>query len=357
MMPETLTERNPAELDDLRNAYKAGTLNLYLGAGVSIDSGLPTWRQLVVSMYFRYMNIEQWQSVRPFPNYLYAIGEWYLNKTGESLDIIIRKLKSNLTDDEFLKILYDCLYNQLDENQVRNPFTETQYSNRLLMELTELAAHPNRTLNSIITYNFDDLLEQSFSKKGIDHTPVFDVSTFPRNGTLPVYHPHGFLPFRNGIPSENSTGDIILSEDDYNTIANSSNHWANLIQTSYRTQGTGLMIGLSFSDRNLRRLIDLIANIPLHTNNYIFLKRSSMPEFTEKDSKEIKDKADAIVHKMQQAGVKMATRTFDVSQQILAELFRKDEEITIKVFEEMRIKPIWYSEHKEIHDFVKAIRD
>jgi len=27
------------------------------------------------------------------------------------------------------------------------------------------------------------------------------------------------------------------------------------------------------------------------------------------------------------------------------------------VFEEMRIKPIWYTDHPEIHDFVKAIRE
>jgi hypothetical protein len=356
-MPETLKERYPAELNDLRDAYKAGKLNLYLGAGVSIDSGLPNWKQLVVSMYFRYMKIEQWQYTSPFPNYLYAIGEWYLNKTGESLDIIIRKLKSNLTEDEFMEILYACLYNQLGENWVRNPFTETQYSNRLLMELTELAAHPNRKLKSIITYNFDDLQEQSFSKKGIDYTPVFDANTFPRNGSLPVYHPHGFLPFDNDRPNRNTTGDIILSEDDYNTIANSSNHWANLIQTSYLTQGTGLMIGLSFSDRNLRRLIDLIANIPLHTNNYIFLKKSTIPDFTENDSKEIKDKADSLVKKMTEAGVKTENRALVVTQHILDELFRKDEEITVKVFEEMRIKPIWYSEHSDIHDFVKAIRE
>ena len=124
----SLQQQYSAELNDLRDAYQQGKLNLYLGAGVSADSGLPNWKQLVVSMYFRYMNIEQWYSIKPFPNYLYAIGEWYLNKTGESLDVIIRKLKSNLDEQEFLKILYNCLYNQLDETHFQNPFNNSMYS-------------------------------------------------------------------------------------------------------------------------------------------------------------------------------------------------------------------------------------
>ncbi|MGV3612062.1 MAG: SIR2 family protein [Fluviicola sp.] len=343
-------------LKDLQTAYQNGDLNLYLGAGVSAPSGLPNWKQLVVSMYFRYMNIEHWHSIRPFPNYLYAIGQWYLDKTGESLDIIIRKLKSGLHEEEFLKFLYESLYNQLDGASIKNPF-ENASTNQLLTEITALASQPNRTLNSIITYNFDDLLEQSFQSKNISYTSIFENRTFPQQGSIPIYHPHGFMPFDNNLPTLQSTGNLILSEDDYNSIANNSHHWANLIQTSRLTQGTGLMIGLSFSDRNLRRLIDLIANIPLHTNNYIFLKRNSMPEFTEKDSKDIKQKADAILDKMKHAAIKVDEEVYKNSQMILNELFRMDEIITHRVFDEMRIKPIWFSEYSEISDFVRRIRE
>ena len=343
-------------LKDLQTAYRNGDLNLYLGAGVSAKSGLPNWKQLVVSMYFRYMNIEHWHMIRPFPNYLYAIGEWYLDKTGESLDIIIRKLKTDLHEGDFLKFLYESLYNQLDGSTIKNPF-ENPEENQLLKEITALAAEPGRTINSIITYNFDDLLEQSFSSKNIPYTSVFDTNTFPANGCVPIYHPHGFIPFSNNLPVPQTTGNIILSEDDYNSIANNNHNWANLIQTCRFTQGTGLMIGLSFSDRNLRRLIDLIANIPLHTNNYIFLKRNAMPEFTEKDSQEIKQKADAILDKMKLAAIKGDEVVFENSQMILAELFRMDEHITQRVFDQMRIKPIWVTKYEEIDEFVRKIRE
>ena len=39
-------------VERLRQAYNAGNLTLYLGAGVSVGNGLPTWQQLVLAMYF-----------------------------------------------------------------------------------------------------------------------------------------------------------------------------------------------------------------------------------------------------------------------------------------------------------------
>jgi len=345
------------ELNDLRNAYRNGDLNLYLGAGVSAESGLPNWRQLVVSMYFRYMSIEQWESIKPYPNYLYAVGDWYLKETGESLDIIIRKLKANLSEGEFLHILYNCLYNQLDGAQVRNPFTANPVQNKLLVQLTELIAKPNRKLNSIITYNFDDLLEQSLASRNVNFVSVYNSTTLPHNGSIPIYHPHGFMPFNRSAAQNQSWQDIILSEDDYNSIANTSHHWANMIQTSKLTQGTGLMIGLSFSDRNLRRLVDLISNIPLNTNNYIFLKKNRMPEFTDKDSLEIKKNADAISEKMIRAGIKTERKAYDNCNRILTEMFRMDEIITQRVFDQMRIKPIWVNDYPDIAEYIKKIRE
>lgn len=41
-MPESIQEQYSAELSNLRDAYLQGKLNLYLGAGVSASSGLPT---------------------------------------------------------------------------------------------------------------------------------------------------------------------------------------------------------------------------------------------------------------------------------------------------------------------------
>ena len=36
----------------LGGAHRRGDITLYLGAGVSVGNGLPTWEQLVLSMYY-----------------------------------------------------------------------------------------------------------------------------------------------------------------------------------------------------------------------------------------------------------------------------------------------------------------
>ena len=40
----------------LRQAYQDRNLTLYLGAGLSIGSGLPSWDALVLAMYFKVMD-------------------------------------------------------------------------------------------------------------------------------------------------------------------------------------------------------------------------------------------------------------------------------------------------------------
>jgi hypothetical protein len=42
----------PEMLDRLRQAFNEKRLSLYLGAGVSVGSGLPSWDKLVLAMYF-----------------------------------------------------------------------------------------------------------------------------------------------------------------------------------------------------------------------------------------------------------------------------------------------------------------
>jgi hypothetical protein len=67
---------NPQHLTDLKNAFNKNRLTLYLGAGVSQASGLPSWEELVLSLYFRTLNDDMVEfNLRPFPNYLYALAE------------------------------------------------------------------------------------------------------------------------------------------------------------------------------------------------------------------------------------------------------------------------------------------
>jgi hypothetical protein len=79
----------------LRDAFRRGDLVLYLGAGVSVGSGLPTWDQLVLAMYYGALSRE---NLYAFPNYLFAIAEWNLGRRREPAEITARKIRSRYQD-------------------------------------------------------------------------------------------------------------------------------------------------------------------------------------------------------------------------------------------------------------------
>jgi hypothetical protein len=73
-----------------------------------------------------------------------------------------------------------------------------------------------------------------------------------KDNEIPIYHPHGFLPME-GNPSEY----IILSEDMYHDQYGEPYNWNNFIQIDKFTNFNCLFIGVSFTDPNLRRLLDI----------------------------------------------------------------------------------------------------
>src|SRR5574342_652163 len=93
----------------LRSAFHERNLTIYLGAGVSIGSHLPSWEKLVLAMYFSKVSQEKLGGWRPLSNYLYAIAEWQLANSTESLEITARKLRrfyASQSENAFLEDLY-----------------------------------------------------------------------------------------------------------------------------------------------------------------------------------------------------------------------------------------------------------
>src|SRR6266540_3539964 len=96
----------------LHQAYQDRNLTLYLGAGVSIGSGIPSWDALILAMYFKVIDRQRLGRWRPFPNYLFAIAEWQLQHLQEPLEISARKIRNYFRKDQkaFLSLLRETLY-------------------------------------------------------------------------------------------------------------------------------------------------------------------------------------------------------------------------------------------------------
>lgn len=108
-------------------------------------------------------------------------------------------------------------------------------------------------VQSIITYNYDTLIEENLDKKEIKNYSVYKYNRSD-NSVLPVYHVHGII-FRKN--SENVPENIVLSEEDYHEKYSQVFDWSNVEQLHTLTRNTCLFIGLSMKDPNLRRLLEI----------------------------------------------------------------------------------------------------
>src|SRR4051794_18487134 len=69
------TVLSDAERRELQGAWKQGRLVLFLGAGVSLDYGLPAWPNLVLELLFE--EVADGSPMKQFAiNYRRAISDW-----------------------------------------------------------------------------------------------------------------------------------------------------------------------------------------------------------------------------------------------------------------------------------------
>ncbi len=377
-------------IKDLRRAFRNNNLGIYLGAGVSIENNLPTWEKLVLAMYFNKISEQQLNGWRPFPNYLYAIAEWYLKHSSEPLEITTRKLQkfyhqNSSNDGDFLDDLYQVLYGSyiveggqpnynLDSRFLRN-------NNKTLDAVAKLCESKARGVKSVITYNYDNLLEMAFNEN--IYQSVYSADPIDAK-KLPIYHVHGFVPFDKN--SVGSLGDeIIFTEDQYHKVARNPYHWSTLVQLQSMTNTVGLMIGLSIADRNMRRLLDAVQNTPINSVTYALLKIPDKipPEINVLD--EIHEKAKNYLDRFlasgikseqygsesiffNRPGIKSAGPNLKSSQAgskgpryrheiagIIEEVKKLEQEQQNFVLEQLGIRPIWFENFSDISEILKKI--
>jgi hypothetical protein len=353
----------------LRNAFNDGKLTLYLGAGVSIASGLPSWEELVLAMYFRTLDEEDYiRELHPYPNYLYAIAEWVLRSKKEPLEITMRKVKQWYEDKDFVRMLRETLYADLNgREEYESVFEQPESLLRMNLTLKAIIELMNRSvagqqgISSVITYNYDNLLEfalinstnANFDEK---FQTIFRGSQrINRGEKIPIYHVHGYLPHET---DENILeSDIIFSEDQYNRVFQDDRYWGNVVQMNQLTNDIGLMIGLSLSDRNTRRILDSILNQPIRSDNFILIQnpKSRNGEFTNQAIEEIDNLARKSLDKFNKAGIKKGGKAFSEIRSIMNKVYEYDRLEFHKGFESLGLSVITYDDHEEIPDVLNRI--
>lgn len=352
-------------LAPLQEAFSRGNLTFYLGAGVSKPNGLPSWEELVQALYFCTLEDESFISqLKPFPNYLFALAQWVLKQKNEPLDIIIRKIKQWYEGKDFIDMISNTLYAgfERENHRIEIPFISQLVldQNKTLQSIVDCCRRSKpgiSGLRSIVTYNYDNLLElglEQFPEVKDNFITIYkgDQKLIPE--IIPIYHVHGYIPYQN---SDVKYEDILFSEEQYNRAFQDPFYWGNVVQVNQFTSVTGLMIGLSLSDRNTRRILDSIRNQPIMNNNYILMRKPKYKNI-ENDHYEIEQiriKAYEYQSKYHDSRMKLPAKEAKQIQQILDKIYEYEIHEFERGFENIGLNLITFDDFDEIPEILHAI--
>lgn len=231
-------------LSQLIKASDDSKLIIFVGAGVSQNSGLPSWSKLVNAMA-KALNI---QSSHEF------------------------------TNDELLKIP-EMMF-QKDRNKYFNIIRKTMQKQSSGNTLDDMIVRLSP--DHIITTNYDTLLERSASLNAriFQYVTIFDDSSFLLRGNSGS---HFILKMHGDITQKNLEKTIVLKESDYLNYDHSHILISTFIKALLATH-TFIFVGYSMSDNNLRLIINWINhlrrqltynNTQTHIPNNVLLYSSS----------------------------------------------------------------------------------
>jgi len=256
----------------LKRCFHADELVLFLGAGVSQDAKIPMWDDLVTDLLVSLLSEK-----------LEDLGKYNVKLSMTERDYIIEKLKKSNSSSPLLLARYirQGLQEVFTETLTRILYSKCVDTSKLLESVAKLCS-PVRNgigVRGVVNYNFDDLLEHNFSKKNISYRSIFRESDIPTRDELGIYHVHGFLPREGTKYSNLDKSLLVFSEEGYHNLMLDPYSWSNLIQLNYLRENTCLFVGLSLSDPNLRRLLDIAARKQEDefSRHFAILKRDKDP--------------------------------------------------------------------------------
>lgn len=236
---------------------------LFLGAGVSMSAKMPSWKDLLKGLMGEVKQLKS-TTLEAFKE----LSLHVLEECGDSNLIMGRYLQTaiSLYDDKavFSKLIQKYLYN-------------TEHTSPLLKNLATIIKQ--RKVSEVITYNFDNLLEQNLSdlkmKDSIDYTAISKDAEIKGHNTLPIYHVHGI------IPKEGPVDTVVFSEEEYHKRYSTAYHWSNVEQLHALSRMHCFFVGLSMTDPNLRRLLDVAKEMNKSNgiNHYAFLQRKKLESY------------------------------------------------------------------------------
>lgn len=342
------SEVNASDLRGLWEAWSHGSLVLFLGAGVSIPYGLPSWKDLVLEMLF-----DQTRNTQAlgglWPHYRRALAEWMTDYFDYNPLVLARMVEKHFrkgsTAKPWLPFLKD-LRNKLYANQRPLPDNE-RTALKAIADLIQGSVPRQTGVERVVTFNFDDLLETELKSRRFDHTVVPDGERRAYAG-LKIIHPHGFIP-RHGPLDRHG---VVFNETDYHDLTESVFHWGLSEIISSLRHSTVLCIGLSMSDPSLRRLLDAARNSKIPAHWQIQKRHSVGDSDMDRVMADVEARARRHARHMDSRPQKSSPAIDKAIQAALRQADTYDRE----VYEHMGVKTIWIDDYDDLPKVLDAIR-
>jgi len=326
--------QSSARLARLGDIYQNEGVVLSLGAGVSIGMGVPNWDALVSALFVSLFTKQLTQHIDE--GQALALADAARSVGNESPLLSARYLRrefeeGNAGDQQaFQEALAEVLYGHIASREAVSP---------LLRELAKLCM-PLRTgpkVHSVITYNFDDLLEQVLSEEAVGHRSICSSRQHPLETELPIFHVHGFIPQSTESFDGLKEGLLAFSEEGYHQLFRDPYHWTNVIQLQAFQQRTCVFVGLSLTDPNLRRLLEYAATSRDEPRHFAFMKRTSAEDLLKASRKGTDDE-------------------LTVKQEAAVDFLRVHHSLQEKVYRELGLEVIWFDKFDDMPKAVAELR-
>ena len=326
-------EERKEKIEILKSFFKKGQFSFFLGAGVSSSAGMPDWNTLINSLFATYLTNEFKVEDNISEIDLMEIVNRLNKVDGQSALMSARYLRKGLDRNtseskEFIQAITKNLYGLRNEQK--------KLDSNLIKAIVEMCM-PRRTgakIKSVVTYNFDDLIERQLKSQSIQYYSIFSDTDILDPDELPIFHVHGFLPQNPNDYEFLEKGTLVFSEEGYHQIYSDSYHWSNLVQLSQLRDSHCLMVGLSMSDPNLRRLLEISSRNSDKPRHFAFMKRLDLNSF-------IYDEDNTKVITNENSAEKFLNNHHNLNEEIMREL---------------GVSIIWFSNYDEIPELLSEIK-
>ncbi len=310
-------------LKQLKLCYKRDDLVLFLGAGVSKEAGVPDWNTLVSDLLVNMISEKLSNNKIPINNQEQQEIVKEIKSVNDSSPLLQARYIRTGLEKSFTRVLTEVLYKNFDK---------TNYgTSDLLKAISKMCVPPRNGIGirSVVTYNFDDLIEKNLENSGVSLRTIYREIDISSKDELGVYHVHGYLPRENG--DDGTLGNLLVfSEEGYHSLFLDPYSWSNIAQLNFLRENTCLMIGLSLTDPNLRRLLDIAARKNDTPKHYVILKKHSFN------------------------GIKSNE---EIRKEVIMKFASVDQKLQEQSYLELGLNVIWVENYNEIPGILESIRN